>query len=188
MARDGLAAATSPDPRQRRSGLMNLFTYGRSTTFAMKPMKSIDPKFNAWWKPYEDWLGSDPLMGYFNDRRVDVTHAGELQTSNYTRVGYLDDAILRELNQHAPPNTVGTFFGDQLGGNGWMVRLPDGTEEKVYFQIPDHIDVESGMTLHDPPTEHDGKPLTDRSIAGIGTVYISALTTLVDEFVVRFAE
>jgi hypothetical protein len=188
MARAGLGDATGVDPRKRRPGLMNLFTYGRSTTLAMQRMKSIDPAFEAWWKPHQERFGADPLMRYFNERRVDVIHAGELHTAAYGRIGHFDAAVAQKLNRHAPPNTIGMFFGDQLGGDGWIVRLPDGSDEKVYFQLPEDIDIETGLALLDPPTEHDGKPIADMSIAGIGAVYVNALTTLVEEFSVRFAE
>lgn len=188
MASDGLAAATGTDPRQRRAGLMNMFTYGRSVTLAMQRMKSVDPAFDAWWKPYQDRMAKDPLMKYFNERRVDVIHAGELATTSYTRIGYLDDAILRELNEHAPPNTVSTFFGDQYGGNGWEVQLPDGTTEKVYFDLPGDVDVESGLSLPDPPSEHGGSPISDSSISNLGSLYVEALRTMVEEFEGRFKE
>jgi len=192
MARSGLADATGADPRKRRPGLMNLFTYGRSVTLTMQTIKSVEPAFEAWWKPYQDKMASDPLMKYFNTTRTEVLHEGELQTSNYTVIGqhgHVDmGRLVRELSQHAPPNTIGTFFGDQHGGNGWEVLMPDGTKQTVYFQLPEGIDVESGVQLPDPPDEHDGQPITDKSIANLGNLYVSTLARTVDEFIARFSE
>lgn len=190
-ARAGLADATAPDPRRRRSGLMNLFTYGRSVTLVIQTMKNTDPAFEEWWRPYQKWMAGDPLMHYFNERRTDILHEGELRTGSYTHIGAQGPvdigALIQELSRHGPPNTEGIFLGDQLGGNGWQVRMPDGTVERVYFDLPD-ADVTSGLTLHDPPNEHDGQPITDTSIQNLGQLYIDALTRIVDEFVARFSE
>lgn len=192
MARTGLADAISPDPRRRRPGLMNLFTYGRSTTLAIQTMKNTDPAFEAWWTPYQEWMKNDPLMTYFNKTRTDIIHEGELSTSNYTKIGFEGPVnvgtLMQELSKHAPPNTKGTFFGDPLGGNGWEVLMPDGSMEKVYFDLPEGVDVESGLTLPDPPAQHDGQPITDTSIANLGRLYIAALTRIVEEFIARFRE
>ena len=95
---------------------------------------------------------------------------------------------MQELSKVAPPNTVSTFFGDQLGGNGWEVRMPDGSTEKVYFDLPPGSDVESALTFPESPDQHDGEPITDTSIANFGRLYLAALTKIVDEFVERFRE
>ncbi len=192
MAVAGLGDAIGPDPERRRPGLMNLFTYGRSVTMAIQTMKHADPAFEAWWKPYQDLMQRDPLMRYFNKTRTDILHEGELATANYTIVGAEGSvdiaALARELSKHAPPNTVATFFGDQLGGNGWQVRMPDGSTEKVYFELPADVDVESGLRLDNPPQEHKSEPITDTSIANLGGLYIAMLTEIVDAFIARFQD
>jgi hypothetical protein len=192
MAREGLADATGADPKKRRAGLMNMLTYGRSVTFAMQKMKSVDPSFDAWWKPYQERMADDPLMKDFNRRRVDVVHAGDLYTTNrmvFGSKGPLNmGAVLQELRQHAPPNTIATFFGDEHGGTGWEVQLPDGTTEKVYFQLPDEVDIVHEYRLPDPPIEHDGQPIEDTSLANLGRLYLGMLATIVDAFAARFSE
>jgi hypothetical protein len=78
-------------------------------------------------------------------------HEGELTTGGYTVIGAQGPvdlgALARELNRHAPPNTESTFLGDALGGNGWNVRMPDSSLEKVYFELPEGVDVESAGPL-----------------------------------------
>lgn len=190
MAEAGFADAISADPRRRRPGLMNLFTFGRSVTATIQTMESADPSFEEWWKPYQAMMKNDPLMKYFNEIRIDVVHKGELATTNYTVIGAQGPVnlgeVMQELNKYAPPNTVGTFFGDQLGGDGWEVQMPDGSTEKVYFQLPGDVDIESGLTLVDPPDQHDGHPITDTSVANLGRLYLATLRRIVDEFEVRF--
>lgn len=192
MAREGLDDAVSSNPHRRRPGLMNLITYGRSVTLAIQTMKNTDPAFAEWWRPYQERMKADPLMKWFNDRRVEIVHEGELKTGNYTvigREGPVDlGAVMRELNRHAPPNTISTFLGDQFGGNGWEVRMPNGSTSKVYFDLPPDTDIESGLEVHDPPGQHDGVPIADTSIANLGRLYVAALSTIVDDFVARFTQ
>jgi hypothetical protein len=192
LARAGLADATGPDPRRRRPGLMNLFTYGRSVTLAIQTMRNTDPGFEDWWRPYQDRMAGDSLMRYFNNRRTDIVHEGELRTGSYTVIGSQGPvdmgALMQELSRDAPPNTESIFLGDPLGGNGWEVRMPDGTLEKVYFDLPQTADVTSGLTLDDPPTEHDGQAIADPSIQNLGQLYIDVLTRTVEDFIARFSE
>jgi hypothetical protein len=188
MAEHGYAEAIGADPRRRRPGLMNLFTYGRSVTLAMQTMKHTDPDFDAWYAQ----AAQDPLMNYFNKIRTDVTHEGELATSNYTVIGEHGEVnmgdLMRTMMRDAPPNTAGVFLGDNLGGNGWMVEMPDGTTEKVYFDLPEGADARSELLLVDPPTQHDGQPIGDTSIANIGVLYLGTLREIVSEFETRFQE
>src|SRR5712691_11039910 len=102
MAKAGLADATGMDPRRRRAGLMNLFTYGRSVTFVIQTMKNTDPGFEDWWKPYQATMQSDPLMKYFNTARTDVLHEGQLSAHTSTIIGAHGPvnmgSLIQELN------------------------------------------------------------------------------------------
>jgi hypothetical protein len=192
MAEAGLADAVSRNPQRRRAGLMNLFTYGRSVTLAIQTMKHANPGFAEWWEPYQRAMKGDPLMAYFNEARTDVIHEGQLSVRTSTVIGASGPvdlaALVRPLNQHAPPNTVGTFFGDSgTGGDGWVVRMPDGSTEKIYFSLPDTVDIKSDLRLPDPPTEHNGQAITDTSIANLGTLYLDTLKRIVEDFEARFA-
>jgi hypothetical protein len=165
MTEVGYADAISEDPRRRRPGLLNLFTYGRNATMALQTMKSLDDGFAEWWRPYQEKMASDPLMHYFNRTRTEIEHEGALPTSTVTHIKHLDGPILQELDRHAPPNTVSTFFGEgATGGNGWEVRMPDGSTEKVYFSLPESVGV-STLYLRDPPTQHDDQPISESRTA-----------------------
>jgi hypothetical protein len=191
MAEAGLADATGRDPRRRRAGLMNLFTYGRSVTFAIQTMRHADPDFEEWWKPYQARMQADPLMKYFNTVRTDVLHEGQLSVHAAMTIGVdgpIDiGALMQEIDRYAPPNTVGTFLGENsTGGNGWNVRMPDGSIQKVYFDLPDNPHVKSEYLLPNPPSEHDGQAIIDTSIANLGQLYITTLKRIINEFEVRF--
>lgn len=192
MARAGLADVQGPDPHRTRPGWMNLCTYGRSVTQTIQTVKSIEPDFEEWWKPYQDWMASDPLMQFFNQARIEILHEGELKTSNFTVIGkegFVDlGAVVRELNRKAPPGTITTFFGDPLGGNGWEVKMPNGSTQKVYFELPAELDIQSGIKPLKPPDEHDGSSIEDQSLANLGQIYLAALTRIVEEFIARFRD
>jgi len=166
---------------------MNLFTYGRATTATALTMRHADPAFEDWWQPYNEMMAKDPLMKYFNATRSQILKEGQLPVSNYTKMVNWDSAMIQQINQYAPPNTVTTFFGDQLGGNGWAVKMPDGSVERVYFDLPAGAGVESGLMFSDPPTQHDGVPIEDTSIANIGRLYIDTLNKIVTKFTERFS-
>ncbi|MEN3273836.1 MAG: hypothetical protein V7636_2597, partial [Actinomycetota bacterium] len=138
MAKVGYEDAIAHDPRRRRAGIMNMFTYGRSVTLVMQTMRNSHPDFDAWWQPYQEKFANDPLMRFANDARNAILKEGSLATSNSTYVEHLDGDKLADFSrQHSPPGTVSTFIGDQLGGNGWEVQMPDGSIQKVYFDLPD---------------------------------------------------
>ncbi len=191
MAETGVMDATGRDPRRRRAGLMNLFTYGRSVTLAIQTMKHVDPEFENWWKPYQAAMASDSLMKYFNSARTNVIHEGQLSAHTVTVIGAHGPvdigSLIQELNKHAPPNTIRTFFGEnRTGGDGWEVQMPDGSVQKVYFDLPATFDVKSELQLPDPPTEHDGQLIADTSITNLGALYLSTLRRIVGEFETRF--
>jgi hypothetical protein len=194
MAKTGLRDAIGQDPRRRRSGLMNLFTYGRSVTMAIQTMKHTDPGFADWWAPYQAKMTSDPLMKFFNPTRTDILHEGELATSSSLMIGASGPvdvgALLAALGEQAPPNTIATFLGDSLGGNGWIVALPDGSEGRVYFELPPGADVTTSLILSSDnlPDQHDGQPISDTSIVNLGRIYIGTLERIVSEFVAHFSE
>ena len=59
-----------------------------------------------------------------------------------------------------PEGANGFFIGDNLGGSGWEVYLPDGSTEKYYVAMLDEIQSQIQVNLHfpDPPKRHDGQP------------------------------
>jgi hypothetical protein len=188
MAEAGWNDAVGQDARRRRPGLMNLFTYGRSVTFAIQTMKSVDPGFEDWWAPYQARMAADPLMRYFNTTRTEIIHQGHLAT--FTRMEINTDdmgALVRELTRNAPPNTIRMFLGEnETGGNGWEVRMPDGSITKVYFSLPDSPEITSDLLVPSPPKQHDGKEITNTSASNLATLYIESLRKMVSEFEAKF--
>jgi hypothetical protein len=77
-------------------------------------------------------------------------------------------------------------MGDQLGGSGWEVELPDGSTEKYYVKLPDHLRLEINLNLDKPIRRHMGKRPDDQTAAGLSRLYIDYLRDLVAEAEERF--
>ncbi|MEO6370829.1 MAG: hypothetical protein ABIQ73_02735 [Acidimicrobiales bacterium] len=185
MARNGLAGATAQDPTRHRPGLTNLRTYGRHVTLTLQSMANTDATFAPWWAPYEAKFSRDPLMKYFNDASNATPNDGTATAKSRPSP---DTKMIAILNMQAPPNTVGTFFGEQRSSNGWEVQMPDGSIERIYFHLPEPLGLPSLLNLENLPTSHDGVPITDTSIANIGGIYITTLVGVVEAFAQRFAQ
>ena len=64
--------------------------------------------------------------------------------------------------------------------------MPDGSTQKVYFDLPATVDLKSELQLPNPPTEHDSQPITDTSMTNLGSLYLNTLKRIVSEFEARF--
>ena len=71
-------------------------------------------------------------------------------------------------------------MGDRLGGSGWEVEMPDGTIEHLYVELPAEIG-KSWLELKNAPTEHDDSSIPDASIDTLGTLYLDALSDLMND-------
>jgi hypothetical protein len=187
-AKDAAAELASKDPLKRRPAIMNLAVYGRAVTNVIEGLRSIEPDFDEWYKPQTSLMREDPLMRFFYKLRTEILKKGQLEVSTSTYVGYMDGAVIQRLMASAPPGTESMVFGDQTGGNGWDVRLPDGSLERVYFEMPEDIDISSTLTFNDPPREHEGTPLKDVSIENLALLYCDALERFVNEAIERFKD
>jgi hypothetical protein len=56
----------------------------------------------------------------------------------------------------------------------------------VYFSLPDDFGATSTLHLPDPPSQHNGQPITDTSVAHLGQLYLSTLKQIVKEFEAHF--
>jgi hypothetical protein len=186
MARTGLADIESGDPRRRRPGMRNIVVFGRAVTQAIQRLRTVIPAFDEWWLPRIEKLGSDPLFVYFNTLRNTILKEGELPATNVLHVAHLDGDDMARLMANPPPGAKSFVMGDRLGGNGWRVEMPDGTEETLYVNMPSDIAVKSWLELEDAPTEHDGSPIPDASFETLGRLYVEALDRLLADAESRF--
>lgn len=181
----GLRDLIEGSPERKLSGLRNLVVFGRAITNVLQGLRSIEPDFDAWYRKYIDEMDSDPLMKYFYNLRSLILKEGILETSVHARIKKLELPYDMSLFGSPPPFAKGFFIGDQLGGTGWEVELPNGSRMKYYVELPSDI---GSVSLHfpDPPNHHLGKDITNNSIEELSSLYIDYLRKMVRDAKIKF--
>jgi hypothetical protein len=186
-AKRGLDDLTGRDPTRKTSGLHNVAVFGRSVTLVLQNLRSVNRSaFDAWYEPRVQTMAKEPLFTYFRELRNTILKQGPPNPSNRVYIGSFNTDDLKKIP--APPGASAFFIGDQLGGSGWEVELPDGSVEKFYIELPGHMGVKASWHLPDPPSEFEGKPITDTSIENLSRLYVGALTKLVQDAESEFGQ
>jgi len=177
-AEQGLEDLIKGPSERELSGLRNLIVFGRAVTNILQNLRSTEPDFDTWYKRYREEMGNDPLMKYFYELRSKTLKEGLLETSTHTYIRQL--RIPEDLARFGPPppNAGGFFIGDNLGGSGWKIQLPDGSIEKYYVELPSDI---GSVSLHfpDAPKYHLGQEINNTSSPNLAKLYIDYLYQLV---------
>jgi hypothetical protein len=84
----------------------------------------------------------------------------------------------------APPGATGFKFGDDLGGNGWVIDMPDGTQEMFYVNVPPDYPIKTTLHFENPPELPDGHE--DDSVQALAHHYVRELEDLVARAKRRF--
>jgi hypothetical protein len=167
-------------------GLRNLAVYGHATTQALQNLRSVNSDFDAWYEPIRNEMKGDPLMKYFWDLRSRILKEGTVGTSGMSGQLTFDSDSLKPLLQNPPPGATGFFIGDDLGGSGWDIELPDGTTQQYYVDLPSEITVEHNFLFEEPPTIHNGEAIEDTSAQGLSRLYVDAVRSIVEQAKARF--
>jgi hypothetical protein len=185
-AQMGLRNVKSADPTQRVPGLHNVIVFGRAVTIALQRLRSVVEGFDEWYG--EALPAKDPLLIYMNRARNAILKQAETpRLSTHVVVRNFDGNPSRMFSGEPPQGATGVFVGDLLGGSGWLVRLPDGTQETYYAELSPFF--EGTVTLHfqNGPTEFMGQPVTDSTVAGIASSYVAMLERVITEAEHRFS-
>ncbi|MHA1337980.1 MAG: hypothetical protein ACTSPW_19945 [Promethearchaeota archaeon] len=177
-AKQGLEDLIKGPPERKLSGLRNLVVFGRAVTNVLQNLRSTEPDFDAWYEKYREEMKNDPLMKYFYKLRSKILKKGLLETSTHVYIRQLQTPEDLTRFGPPPPNAKGFFIGDELGGSGWEVQLPDGSIKKYYVELPQDIGF---VSLHfpDAPKYHLGQEINDTSIPNLAKLYIDYLRRLV---------
>lgn len=176
----GLAMLKGHDPRLRPMGIQNVAVFGRSVTLALQNLRTVvGDTFDEWYQAHVTAMKSDPLFAYFRDLRNEVLKEGPPPTSVHMHIKHMNGSDFQRLMANPPPGAKGFFMGDQLGGSGWEVELPDGTTAKFYVQLPPELAVT--INLHLP---HN--PMSDQPISDLCQRYVTELESMVTDAVTYF--
>jgi len=177
-AKQGLEELIKGPPERKLSGLKNLIVFGRAITNILQNLRSTESDFDNWYERYKEEMRNDPLMKYFYELRSKILKEGLLETLTRTYIRKLRTP--EDLAQFGPPppNARGFFIGDNLGGSGWEIQLPDGSIEKYYVELPSEIGSVS-LYFPDSPKYHLGQEINDTSILNLAKLYVDYLHQLV---------
>jgi hypothetical protein len=138
-AEQGLSDVVNGPPERRLAGLRNAVVFGRAVTNVLENLRGVDPAFDAWYKPVAAAISDDPLMRFFYKLRSEILKKGSLGVAGSVSIHNLN--LPEDVRRFGapPPNACGFFAGDAAGGVGWNIRLPDGSIEKYYVDLPADI-------------------------------------------------
>jgi hypothetical protein len=172
-----------PDASRRLPALRNVIVWGRAVTNVVQNVRGKADGFDDWYEPWRREMTEDPLLKFLYNQRSEILKTGaDPAMSNVTHIA----SFSSEDVPPAPPNAKGFFLGDQFGGNGWEVELPDGTIEKIYISLPESV-ARSWTELTEVPGEHLGERLSDKSAQNICHLYLQYLDRLLADAENRFA-
>jgi hypothetical protein len=166
------------DPSKRDLGLHNVIVFGRAVTIALQRLRSRVKNFDTWYAKQAP--PNDPLLAYINELRNNILKQGEMPfTSSRAVINEISfDRSL--LHGTPPPGATRVFIGDHLGGSGWYVRLPDGSEETFYAELSEQFQGTVTLEMPGAPTHFLGEPLADASVSEVAGRYVCWLVDVVD--------
>jgi hypothetical protein len=173
-------------PERKTPGLYNLVVYGRAVTNVLQTIRTFrSDEFDAWYEPIQSAMSADPLMRYFYKLRSSILKEGLIpSTQNSISIDYLNTDDVARLPR--PPYAAAFFIGDQLGGSGWELHLPDGTVEKYYIALPPEWGVRAWSQVPNPPSMHKGAAVADTSLEALAQLYVAYLEDIVRQAHERF--
>ena len=177
-ARYGFDDLTSGNYQRRFAGIRNLVVFGRSVTFVLQNLKTPvgEAAFNEWYGPIQEQMKGDVLMKYFVTLRNEILKQGKLPVSTSASIS-MNSGDMAKLGT-PPPGAKSFFIGDQAGGSGWEIELPDGSKEKYYVEIPESM-AKVQQHFSELPVPGDDE-LKKKSIEELCEYYLENLEAVLD--------
>jgi hypothetical protein len=161
---------------RRVPAMRNVIVWGRAVTNVLQGLRGKVDGFDDWYEPWRAEMASDPLLRFLYRQRSEILKTGtDPSLSNITHVASFSTEDLPQ----APQNARSFFIGDQHGGTGWEVELPDGSTERVYVSLPES-QARSWVEFAELPETHLGAAIENRTLRGVCELYLAYLRRLVD--------
>ena len=183
----GLRDVVDGGPEKRLGGLRNLIVFGRAVTNVLQNLRSSEPSFDDWYQPFVEEMRGDPLLRYFYLLRTEILKEGKLKTGNMLHIKSFEFPKDMQRLGPPPPGAGAFFMGDQAGGSGWEIKLPNGDTEKFYVDMPRDI-ATSEVHLPDAPLIHKGVTISHPKIETLSQFYFNYLNALVEAARVQFGQ
>jgi hypothetical protein len=182
-AKHGYDDLIGQNKKRSFTGLRNLIVFGRSVTWVLQNLRSvIGEDFDHWYLPEQEKLKNDPIMRYFVKARNELEKQGKLNVVTRAKLHFSTEDI-RKLGP-PPPRAKAFFIGDQFGGSGWEVELPDGSKEKYYVELP--VGMGELRQRFSNFTESGAPELNGKSVEELCEIYLERLEMLLDGAIERF--
>lgn len=120
-------------------------------------------------------MQKDPLMRFFYLLRSEILKDGQFDKPSYYL--YISKLRIPEDLGEPPKNAKTIFVGDQLGGVGWIVELPDGSEEKYYVRLPSTIAI-TDFFFSKGPESHLDQKISGESVTQMSFRYMAYLSKM----------
>jgi hypothetical protein len=183
-AKYGLSMATGPDATVRMIGVHNV-AVGRAVSNALQNLRTVcGTNFDAWYADIQAEMKASELCRYFIELRNEILKEGPPEpTGTSVYVAHFSSEDVNRFPQ--PPGATNFILGDRIGGNGWLVQLPDGTTQMFYVAVPPDL-VTNYLHLPDPPKSHLNGTISDTSIGNLATIYLGYLESIVESTKAHF--
>lgn len=186
MAHYGLKDLTSKDPKYRELGLRNLAMHGRSVTFVLQNLKNLEPDFEDWYREIQTEMKSSDLCRFFLNLRNEIEKQGVVRERSISaQIDHFSTDMLHRLPRPDNVKITGFFMGDQLGGSGWEIELPDGTKDKFYLELPESM-IKVSTHFTEIKGSHLGTPLEGKTVEELGSMYYKYLSEIVSKAIYKF--
>lgn len=175
----GLEMMRDPSGRKKDAGLRNVLVFGRSVTFVLQNLRSIESSFDDWYDPHVAKMKADPIMQYFKDARNNLEKQGRIDVKTSATINALNDETMKLMQKTKPPGAKAMFIGDQLGGSGWEVELQGGETLRYYVELSVEIGVvEQSFAL---PHSDKFKSLENKSTLELTEHFLGSLSEIVND-------
>jgi len=152
----GLKIASGSHGQKRMMALRNAITFARPVTDILEDAKPLlGEEYSQWYDDKIEFVTEeDEVCQTLGGVRNNLLHEGKDDTYTYAKIDSMSGEEIREL---APPWADSIFIGDQYGGSGFTIELPDEEEKKFYVPIPDEMGIETGVQFKDLDTPGDAE-------------------------------
>jgi hypothetical protein len=153
-----------------KSGLRNVAIFGKMVTFCSNNLRGKVDGFQEWDRGAKQKYFENDIARAMSDARNQF----EKQASNpISSATYIKSFSTQDLATFPkPPNAIGFFIGDRMGGSGWMVQMENGDRVRFYIDLPPEIG-ESKTILR-----HGGKAL---DLIGAAEEYLHSLQSYLND-------
>jgi hypothetical protein len=182
----GLEDLLQGDGGRRLAGLRNVVVWGRAFTNILQNLRSTEPSFDAWYKPIVSEMQHDALLRFFYVLRSTLLKRGGTPTTTSLHIKQFYFPMDMARFGPPPPSAKGFFMGDQTGGCGWEVVLPDGSTDKFYVDLPADIGTVD-LVMQDAPHTHLGNELADASVIRLATAHLNYFRAVLQRAKEKFA-